>query len=470
MLNIISKNFVQPKFLKYCIHLIFLIITIWLFKYLNTIQPNYFVDEVFHIPQTLQYCNGNFTHWNPKITTLPGLYIVTALILTPFDLCDNIYIRCTNLIGTFGNLALSYYIINAIEQTDKKNRWNNWLRLAVSYNIAFFPPLFFWFFLYYTDVLSVNIVLLMLLSHLKKNLKLAAFAGFLSLLVRQTNIIWVVFIAVETVTDSLEDFINKSKSSYKKFYNKSKYMNLLWQTIRDKLCTGSFEFLSFIIQIVISVYPYILVGLISLIFIIWNKGIVVGDHSAHTTTIHIPQFFYFSLFLSGFLWPYTLPHYLHYFHTIKKHWIITSASFAVLTIIVHNNTLVHPYVLADNRHYVFYIWSKFMGRYAIFKYLLIPLYSFSIYVILCNISHLRFTTQINYLCCICLVIIPQLLLEPRYFILPYIFYRLMLQKPKRWQVLMESLTIFIINLVQFFVFVNKTFYWQDLPDPQRIGW
>lgn len=32
-----------------------------LFIYLNHVQPHYFIDEVFHVPQTLRYCVGNFT-------------------------------------------------------------------------------------------------------------------------------------------------------------------------------------------------------------------------------------------------------------------------------------------------------------------------------------------------------------------------------------------------------------------------
>ena len=39
-----------------------------------------FQDEVFHVRQTQHYCAGNWTVWDPKITTLPGLYLLSALI------------------------------------------------------------------------------------------------------------------------------------------------------------------------------------------------------------------------------------------------------------------------------------------------------------------------------------------------------------------------------------------------------
>jgi hypothetical protein len=33
-------------------------------------------DEIFHIPQTQQYCQGEFAKWDPKITTFPGTYML----------------------------------------------------------------------------------------------------------------------------------------------------------------------------------------------------------------------------------------------------------------------------------------------------------------------------------------------------------------------------------------------------------
>ena len=35
-------------------------------------------DEPFHVPQTQRYCVGDFAHWDPKITTFPGLYAAGA--------------------------------------------------------------------------------------------------------------------------------------------------------------------------------------------------------------------------------------------------------------------------------------------------------------------------------------------------------------------------------------------------------
>lgn len=44
--------------------MLFFASTAVLFLYLNRLQPDYFVDEAFHIPQTLRYCAWNFTQVN----------------------------------------------------------------------------------------------------------------------------------------------------------------------------------------------------------------------------------------------------------------------------------------------------------------------------------------------------------------------------------------------------------------------
>lgn len=85
--------------------------------------------------------------------------------------------RCINLLGTFVNLYLAYNIFEQISLSCQTQKWSSWMKLTVSYNIMFFPPLFFWHFLYYTDVVSVNAVLLMLLLHLREQFKMAAFLG-----------------------------------------------------------------------------------------------------------------------------------------------------------------------------------------------------------------------------------------------------------------------------------------------------
>ena len=67
-------------------------------------------------------------------------------------------------------------------------------------NLCLFPVLYFFSFLYYTDPGAVVFVLAMYLAALHNYDKLAGFLGLVSILFRQSNIIWLVFIAgVKTV-------------------------------------------------------------------------------------------------------------------------------------------------------------------------------------------------------------------------------------------------------------------------------
>ena len=58
-------------------------------------------------------------------------------------------------------------------------------------NVCLFPPLFFFYGLYYTDVLSVVSVLYAYRCYFRKEYVKVIFAGLSSLLFRQTNVFWV---------------------------------------------------------------------------------------------------------------------------------------------------------------------------------------------------------------------------------------------------------------------------------------
>lgn len=69
--------------------------------------------------------------------------------------------------------------------------WSGWELIHTTINTYLFPPLFFFYGLYYTDVLSVLSVLYAYRYYLAKQQTKFIFVGLLSLLFRQTNIFWV---------------------------------------------------------------------------------------------------------------------------------------------------------------------------------------------------------------------------------------------------------------------------------------
>ena len=49
----------------------------WFFSVSRAVREPY-LDDVFHVRQAQHYCAGNWHIWDPKITTPPGLYLISA--------------------------------------------------------------------------------------------------------------------------------------------------------------------------------------------------------------------------------------------------------------------------------------------------------------------------------------------------------------------------------------------------------
>jgi alpha-1,2-glucosyltransferase len=132
-------------------------------------------------------------------------------------------------------------------------------------------------------------------------------------------------------------------------------------------------------------------------------------------------------------------------------------------------------LLADNRHYTFYIWNRFYARHPLAPYLPIPVY----FVALLNICLILFAKRnrhsINfplfYFVCTTASIALQKLIEIRYFILPFLVLRL-LQKhsmPLKYLAL-EFVFNLTLNIITFYVFFTKEIRWSDYTDIQRLIW
>jgi alpha-1,2-glucosyltransferase len=136
----------------------------------------------------------------------------------------------------------------------------------------------------------------------------------------------------------------------------------------------------------------------------------------------------------------------------------------------------HPFLLADNRHYTFYIWRRVYLAHWTVPYLLAPLYlacawawfirigtflSYCVRAALLN-SIVRFihpgkhqTLLQTLLLPVCLLptLLPTPLIEPRYFLIPYILLRLQARIPNG-AVISEAIWYGFINWVTMFVFLH----------------
>jgi len=170
--------------------------------------------------------------------------------------------------------------------------------------------------------------------------------------------------------------------------------------------------------------------------VLLNGGdVVVGDRRAHAPRFHPMQLCYFALFASAFSAPRLLSRACYrgpvsaVVPSFRRAARAVSTMAATAAALVRSNTVAHPYLLADNRHYTFYAWRLAFGpgRPAVTRYLPVPLYACGLYLMDRKLSRSRSSSvarRLAYWIVTALVLCPQHLLEPRYFVVPYLVYRL----------------------------------------------
>nr|XP_023027925.1 putative Dol-P-Glc:Glc(2)Man(9)GlcNAc(2)-PP-Dol alpha-1,2-glucosyltransferase [Leptinotarsa decemlineata] len=209
------------------------------------------------------------------------------------------------------------------------------------------------------------------------------------------------------------------------------------------------------------------------LFMKFNGSIVVGDKSAHEATFHIPQLFYFSLFCLVFSWPVFLFELYGFLRCAISHKKKVVSIAILMAIIVFSNTLVHPYLLADNRHYTFYVWNRLYGPKIYFRYFMIPIYMWALYVMvkyLYNKHDISFL--IMYIPCLAAVLVTQKLVDVRYFLIPYIIFKLKMEYTSNISLFLiaELITNLMMNIFVFYRFFYRPIPWADYEELQRLIW
>ncbi|KPM45384.1 Dol-P-Glc:Glc(2)Man(9)GlcNAc(2)-PP-Dol alpha-1,2-glucosyltransferase [Neonectria ditissima] len=460
----------------------------WLYV-VSAVVPEPYLDEVFHIPQAQLYCEGKFREWDDKITTPPGLYLLSLLIpgvVKPGNspasyLCDVESLRAASAIALMVLAYLALQCRHEIEarldeaHSSARLRIYSQYSLHTAFNIALFPVLFFFSGLYYTDVASTAAVLGAYLNHLRRLGQdrssffsdLATIGlGVLTLFMRQTNVFWVVVYmggleavhAIKTLRPERVDQPMMSSLAEQLKYYAWRYslgdvhdppLHMMFPD--DMLfCVLSLGIAALCnpIHLIRQIWPYIAVIASFGSFVFWNGGVVLGDKSNHVATIHLPQMLYIWAFFGFFSLPLLLPYAfpvaniatrmfkmissrgpqasyssrssfksressrrtisskkkpennvltgdasppptqpfvpsgaLSTLDTIfnsKIHWpfyLLATIIFSFL--IVKYNTIIHPFTLADNRHYMFYVFRYTIRRASWIRYLLVIPYTFS---------------------------------------------------------------------------------------------
>ncbi|KAL2061583.1 hypothetical protein VTL71DRAFT_6960 [Oculimacula yallundae] len=477
-------------------------------------------------------------------------------------------------------------------------RMNHWVNvnsnlthdeIHTALNIALFPLLFFFSGLFYTDVLSTCVVLRVYRLFLERkgayentsgDLIWLYPTGIIALWMRQTNIFWVaVFMGGLELVRTIDS--NKSPDPAPQgrpygwknisifYFDRYSRGNIHDVPLKD---AGVHDFILCAISIVIAasfqpllivgrLWPYI--GLLAsfVAFVFWNGGVVLGDKANHVATIHIPQMLYIWPLMAFFSAPLIVPVGVAFLQRLLRLlrlplfprlvWQYLLVGFymgvalVVTLLIVKFNTIIHPFTLADNRHYMFYVFRYTILKHSLIRYILAPLYLICGYLVYLTLGTqssnpsdaLRYKksskdsddddddddddmlSQSNgvtetespttsfvliLLATTALSLITAPLVEPRYFIIPWVIWRLNVpslpalahspkpQSIKRggdlsdsiaswikfwgWQghdyrLWLETAWFLVINAVTGYMFLHRGFEWKQEPgNVQRFMW
>ncbi|BDU20583.1 hypothetical protein DYGSA30_20400 [Dyella sp. GSA-30] len=244
--------------------LIALLWTCGLIYAISAFQPC--CDEGVHIPQIQYFLNGKFVFY-PYLAMIPGYHGLVAILL---KISFSNSIAAMRIVSSLFSLAAAAFFF-AIRRSLGDH---NVLQSAALF--FFLPFLFPYYFLIYTDVLSMALVLAATFASLKRRHLLAAIAITTSILVRQNNVVWAGFLPLVS----------------------------LWPSIQGRLWTPS----RYWREAIRVVAPYLLPVAVFVAYWIWNGSISLStalttyhpDASLHAGNI------YFALFLFALFFPYPM--------------------------------------------------------------------------------------------------------------------------------------------------------------------
>ncbi len=235
------------------------------------------------------------------------------------------------------------------------------------------PLHWFYTYLYYTDVGGVLMLLLCYHQAQRDRYLEAGLAGALAVLFRQTNAVWVAFAwgtvalrlagvgAQDARAPARQQQAAQSAQTKKPGQRAPSHADTLAAELRQAL-GGLWHARGQLVQ----TWPLVLVMAAFVAFLVVNKGVAVGDREAHKPVRHAAQLAYFALFSAVMLGPALLSQLPARIADARRApygaLLGLAAAVALCVAALRTAPSPHPYLLADNRHYTFYLWHRVLGR------------------------------------------------------------------------------------------------------------
>lgn len=468
----------------------------------NELVPDPYMDEIFHVKQARTYCKGRWLEWDDKITTPPGLYLPIAIfhhVLPYWFTCSINGLRAMNAVL----LCILPWLNSRILSHFRKTPYPPYpgvkprVRFLIPEDdiileaivISCFPIAYFSGFLFYTDIASLVSVLACYDQSLTGHHITAGLLGLLSCTFRQTNVIWVAFIAGSALlarfksipTTPGEGIKSPTLPPQPKLFNPPLMDSSLLdvpKSLQSLLINVRLDFSA----VCLVMLPYLSVMSCFMAFLIWNGGIVLGDKSSHEVIAHVPQIYYFVGFTVLFFTPLVLDRLLFKRSLLRlcqsySSVLKSTISCVVMIWTVYKFTYEHPFILADNRHYVFYVWRRVFKFHSTVKYALVPGYLFGMRLLWERLARSYTTTlllMVFYAIALMMTLVPSPLIEPRYFLIPYILLRLhirpVVEESRTWSIRLigEGSLYGIVNAFTLGMFLYRP--WKSQPGEWEGTW
>lgn len=434
--------------------------------WVNSKQPEPYMDELYHVPQAKEFCNAvrsrELPSYNTAITTPPAIYSLPALISIAFpSVCATLFLRMFSGISYFICLPLLSRILSILCERNgfcpTGDRMSHASSAEMSLLILVYPPIFFYSLFYYTDVQGILPLLLSFFLALRHHHVAASFCGIWASCYRQTNALLHAFVA-------FDGFLSAG--------SQGNTISASLRQIRPHAFSGVLYFMLFRAN---------------------SYRVVLGDHNHHNFASHSAMLCYFAAYFGlAFLPAFVISIVSRrdsfygastFAYRPRRVAAVSAVSFALAALcICITGNYVHPFLLADNRHYVFYVYKRILQR-RIVRFALVPFYSVALSLsflqlesIVSNRRHkdfkypssvplkhwylMEYARETFLLIVIAICLVPSGPLEPRYFIPGFIFKsalfisRMRLGRIEaRWSIVISI----AVNVALVFIFCERSF-------------
>lgn len=332
-----------------------------------------YIDEDIHTEQISLFLKGDMS-LSPKLTLIPGYHFLVAGIykIIAWSLPENIVVfRLISLILSLGSICMFYLFCK------KNNVKNYFLRIL---QCIFLPISFLYFPLAYTDIFSLFLILAAFYTADSRRYGWSAIFSFVSVLVRQNNIIWVAFFWL--------------------------YLYLM---------ENSFSFsIKSVMAHIRRTWGYLVAFIFFLLFVWINKGLAMGDREMHQFGFYMGNIYFFFALIGVLFLPIFIKR-IFSFKKIQKIEIIGIIIGAILAILFA--------YFRPSLHYYNFLTHFLRNNILQSAYYQYPyLYGLAIWIGAITLSSLKFEkTWFLILPFIFIYLVPSFLIDQRYLIVPIMF-------------------------------------------------